>query len=89
MARLIWTEPDLSDLQDVADYLGLDNPPAARRYVQKVFTAAERLKRLSRSERQPVELTGTPYRLIVAYIMRYEQLLRAYVLAERADEDQD
>ena len=30
MAELIWTEPALSDLDIIADYIALDNPEAAR-----------------------------------------------------------
>lgn len=30
MAELIWTEPALSDLDTIADYIALDNPEAAR-----------------------------------------------------------
>ena len=30
MAELIWTEPALSDLDTIADYIALDNPDAAR-----------------------------------------------------------
>ncbi len=37
MAELIWTEPALSDLDTIADYIALDNPDAARRFVQRVF----------------------------------------------------
>ena len=31
MARLIWAEPALSDLDTVAEYISLENPDAARR----------------------------------------------------------
>lgn len=65
MARLRWTEPALSDLEEVAEYIALDNPPAAARYVQKVFTAIERLKAYPNSGRQPAELPDTPYREVV------------------------
>ncbi len=39
MARLIWAEPALSDLEEIAEYIALDNRPAATRYVRRVFTA--------------------------------------------------
>ena len=32
MARLIWTEPALTDLEIIAEYIALDKPEAARRY---------------------------------------------------------
>jgi plasmid stabilization system protein ParE len=37
MAQVIWTEPALTDLDAIADYIALDNPGAANRLVQKVF----------------------------------------------------
>jgi toxin ParE1/3/4 len=36
MAELIWTEPALSDLEAIADYIALDDAQAARRLVQRV-----------------------------------------------------
>jgi plasmid stabilization system protein ParE len=35
MARVIWTEPALSDLDGIADYIALDDPEAAKRLPQK------------------------------------------------------
>jgi toxin ParE1/3/4 len=43
MARVIWTEPALSDLDGIADYIALDDPAAAKRLVQKVFRRVEQL----------------------------------------------
>jgi toxin ParE1/3/4 len=37
MAELIWTEPALADLDEIADYIALDNPAAAEQLVLKVF----------------------------------------------------
>lgn len=44
MARLIWTEPALQDLEQIADYIALDNELAAKKLVQKVFYQAEMLQ---------------------------------------------
>ena len=38
MAKVIWTEPALSDLDAIADYIALDNPKAAHDLVQRVFS---------------------------------------------------
>ena len=43
MARLIWTEPALQDLDAIADYIALDNPQAAKALVQRVFQHVEQL----------------------------------------------
>ncbi len=37
MAEVIWTEPALADLEAIAEYIALDNPKAAREFVQRVI----------------------------------------------------
>ena len=65
MARLIWTEPALLDLEEIAEYIALDDPLAASRYVQKVFDRVERLEAHPKSGKRPPELRRTPYREVV------------------------
>lgn len=43
MAEVVWTDPALSDLDAIADYIALDKPDAAKRWVRKVFDRVERL----------------------------------------------
>ena len=65
MARLIWTEPALADLDEIAEYIALDNPQAASRFVEKVFGRVERLQAHPKSGKRPAELTRTQYREVV------------------------
>jgi len=65
MAELIWTEPALSDLDAIADYIALDNPEAARGLVQRVFRHVEQLIEHPESGSRPQELHGSRYRQIV------------------------
>jgi addiction module RelE/StbE family toxin len=65
MAQVIWTEPALSDLDAIADYIALDNPEAAGRLVQRVFQHVQQLERHPRSGPVPAELRGSRYRQIV------------------------
>ena len=65
MAELIWTEPALLDLDQVAEYIALDDPFAAGNYVQKVFDSVERLTIYPNSGKRPAELPRTPYREII------------------------
>ena len=65
MARLIWTEPALRDLDEIAEYIALDDSVAASRYVQKVFDSVERLEAHPKSGKRPPELPRTPYREVV------------------------
>ncbi len=65
MAQIIWTTPALSDLDEVAEYIALDKPAAARRLVQRVFSGIERLREFPESGRQPPELEGLRYRELI------------------------
>ena len=65
MARLIWTEPALVDLDEIAEYIALDDPLAASRYVQRVFDRVERLEAYPNSGKRPSELPRTSYREVV------------------------
>ena len=65
MARLIWTEPALLDLDDIAEYIALDDPLAASRYVQRVFDRVERLETHPQSGKRPPELPRSHYREVV------------------------
>ena len=65
MARLTWTEPALLDLDAIVEYIAIDDPQAASRYVQTVFDRIERLRSHPHSGRRPPELPRTPYREVV------------------------
>jgi plasmid stabilization system protein ParE len=65
MAEVVWTEPALSDLDAIADYIALENPLAARQLVRRVFLHVEHLQAHPRSGSKPAELQGSRYRQIV------------------------
>lgn len=65
MAQIIWTEPALSDLNEIAEYIALDKPDAARRLVKHVFTSVERLEKFPESGRIPPELLRSKYRDLI------------------------
>ena len=65
MAQIIWTEPALSDLNEIAEYIALDNFIAAQDLVAKVFDKADRLREFPKSGRIPPELKGSRYREII------------------------
>ena len=90
MARLIWTESALLDLDQIAEYIALDNPLAASRYVQSVFDRVKRLEAHPHSGKRPPELTGSPYREVIVppcrilYRVESEAVYILYVMrAER------
>ncbi len=61
MARIIWTEPALQDLDAMADYISLDKPVAAKRFVRQVFERIELLAKHPESGSLPAELYETAY----------------------------
>lgn len=66
MAEIIWTEPALSDLDAIADYVALDKPAAAIALVQRIFTLVEQLQDHPESGSRPLELgKKTRYRQLV------------------------
>ena len=86
MARLIWTEPAMAELEAIAEYIALDKPDAAMRYVQRVFAAVERLARFPKSGARVPELPHLPYRQVVVtpcrvfYRFEGEDILIVFVL---------
>lgn len=83
MAEVIWTEPALSDLEAIADYIALDNPVAAADFVTRVFQHVGQLAEHPLSGSALPELPGWRYRQIIEppcrAIYRQEQKL-VYIL---------
>jgi len=65
MARIIWTNPALSDLDRIADYIALNNISSASRLVQRIFSSVARLEEFPESGRVPPELSNSLYREIL------------------------
>lgn len=61
MAQVIWTEPALQDLNEIAEFIALDKISAANNLVQKVFSVTERLEKYPKSGRKPPELESSRY----------------------------
>ncbi len=70
MARLIWTEPALQDLEQIADYIALDDPASAKRLVRKVFNKAELLQNFPEMCPVPHDLPDSRYRHLVVKPLR-------------------
>jgi plasmid stabilization system protein ParE len=65
MAKVIWADPAIQDLDAIADYIALDKPAPARQLVQQVFKAVEMLQKFPQMGSLPTELRGLPYRQLV------------------------
>ena len=65
MAQIIWTEPALSNLDAIAEYIALDKPGAATNLVQEFFSSVEQLEQFPESGRKPPELKKSSYLEII------------------------
>jgi plasmid stabilization system protein ParE len=65
VAQVVWTEPALSDLEAIADYIALDNPQAASELIRRAFAHVGQLAAHPESGRRPPELKRSRYRELV------------------------
>jgi len=65
MVEVVWTEPALSDLDAIADFIALENPVAAQKLVPRIFKHVEQLADHPKSGSKPAELKGHNYRQII------------------------
>lgn len=65
MAEIIWTKPTLEQLNDIAEYIALDNAQAARSVVKNVFDKVDRLNNFPLSGCVLPELPNSIYREII------------------------
>jgi len=86
MAQIIWTEPALQDLNEIAEYIALDKVSAANNLVQKVFSSTDRLEQFPKSGCKPPELKKSRYLEIVVnpcrifYRIEKEKIYILYVM---------
>ncbi len=65
MVQVVWTEPALQDLTDIAEYIALDKVSAANKLVQKIFSSTDRLEQFPKSGRKPPEIKNSRYLEII------------------------
>jgi toxin ParE1/3/4 len=65
MALIIWTEPAITDLDAIGDYIALDKPDAARALIKRVIEHVEQLAQYPESGSHPAEIGKSRYRQIV------------------------
>lgn len=66
MAQVVWTEPALSDLDAIGDYIALQHPDAAASLIARIFEHVGQLEAHPESGNKLVELKRSRYRQIVA-----------------------
>lgn len=65
MAQIIWTEPALDNLNDIAEYIAVSNIYAAKQLVNNVFNKIQRLEQFPESGKIPEEIEKLNYREVV------------------------
>ncbi len=91
MAEVIWTEPALWSLDEIGDYIALDNPEAAKKVIRTVFEKVDLLEVTPLMGNISNELKSTPYRglsiqpVYVFYRLEGDKVIIIHV--ERAERD--
>lgn len=62
MADLIWTEPALRQLEEIADYIALDKPEAAANVVRRIFEVTDNVEKFRCLGRPVPEFPHEQYR---------------------------
>jgi toxin ParE1/3/4 len=65
MAGIVWTEPALEDLDEIAEYIAIDKLNAARRLVRSVFERVDLLSHSPNSGRKVQELSPSKYKEVI------------------------
>jgi len=83
MAKVVWTDGALRDLDEIADYIGKRNAEVANRLVKQVFDRAESLESFPELGRFEPELPGRVHRrLVVGPVKVIYRLERGSALIE-------
>lgn len=62
MARLIWTEPALRQLEEIVEFIALDKPAAASKVARSIFELADQVERFKQLGRPIPEFPVAGYR---------------------------
>lgn len=65
MAKVVWLEPAAADLEEIADYIWLENPEASARLIARVLKHVRQLADHPKSGSHVPELPDSEYRQIV------------------------
>jgi plasmid stabilization system protein ParE len=88
MAQIIWTEPALQSLDEIADYISLDNLEAAQNLVKSFFDRVDQLAEHPESRREIPELEDSIFREVIVspcrifYHIEVQQLFIVAVMRE-------
>jgi len=62
MAKVIWSEPALSQLEEILEYIALDKPQVAAQVAHEIFETTDLFENFQRLGRRVPELPSSLYR---------------------------
>jgi toxin ParE1/3/4 len=62
VAEIVWSDPALEQLEEIAEYIALDKPEAASGFMNRAFATVDRLQLFADSGHVPTELPNSIYR---------------------------
>ncbi len=65
MAKIIWTDSAITDVIQIAQYIALDKPIAAKKLVQQILDRVEQLAEFPESGKKPIEIEDLQYLEII------------------------
>jgi toxin ParE1/3/4 len=65
MAEVVWAEPAAKDLEEIAEYISLDNPPAAERLIHRVLSRTRQLEKHPKSGPVLQDFANSHYRYLI------------------------
>ncbi|MFT5722639.1 MAG: toxin ParE1/3/4 [Motiliproteus sp.] len=91
MAKVVWTEPALDNINDISEYIAVSNPVAAKQLVSTLFDKVDRLEIFLESGRIVEEIKELGYREVVVnpcrifYKIEQETVFILHVLRQERD----
>ena len=70
MAEVVWTEPALEQIEEIAEYIALDKPGAASSLVKTIFSTVDRPGQFPESGKVPPELPHSIHRELYVRLCR-------------------
>ena len=91
MAKVIWTESALLELDLIAQYIALDKPNAAKKLVKNILNATKQLELFPESGRIPPEISHLNYLEIIVkpcrifYRINGDEVYIVYIMRDKQD----
>ena len=91
MAKVIWTDSALLELDLIAQYIALDKPDAAKKLVKTILNTTKQLELFPKSGRIPTEINNLNYLEIIVkpcrifYRIDGDKVYIVYIMRDKQD----